>query len=70
MNEVVNKARALSKITQELTQEIFSLKLPAMTIVSLAYIIDSLERTRAYVLDIAETAINHQYVATILVEKP
>ncbi|VVB60168.1 PhoU domain protein [uncultured archaeon] len=69
-NEVVNKARALSKITQELTQEIFLLKLPSMTIVSLAYIIDSLERTRAYVLDIAETAINHQFITTILVEKP
>jgi hypothetical protein len=32
-----------------------------VTIVSLAYIIDSLERTRAYVLDIAETSINHQF---------
>ena len=40
-----------------------------MTIVSLAYIIDSLERTRAYVLDIAETAINHQFITTNLVEK-
>jgi len=69
-NDVVNKARALGKITQDLTQEIFSLKLPAMTIVSLAYIVDSLERTRAYVLDIAETAINHQFITTILVEKP
>jgi len=69
-NDVVNKARALGKKTQELTHEIFSLKLPAMTIVSLAYIIDSLERTRAYVLDIAETAINHQFITMILVEKP
>jgi phosphate uptake regulator len=68
-NDVVNKTRALAEKTQELTQEIFSLKLPAMTIVSLAYIIDSIERTRAYVLDIAETAINHQFVTTILVEK-
>jgi phosphate uptake regulator len=67
-NEVINKTKELGKITQELNQEIFSLKIPAMTIVSLAYIIDSLERTRAYVLDIAETAINHQFIETILLK--
>ncbi len=65
-NEVVIKTRALGKQTQQLTQEIFSLKLDAATIVSLAYIVDSLERTRAYVLDIAETAINHQFTTEML----
>ncbi len=68
-NEVVKKTRLLGKKTQELTHEIFSLKLPAMTIVSLTYIIDSLERTRAYVLDIAEAAINHQFT-TMIFEEP
>ncbi|MFH1013635.1 MAG: hypothetical protein V1769_03895 [Thermoplasmatota archaeon] len=57
-------------MTKNLTQEIFTLKDSAMTIVSLAYIVDSLERTRAYVLDIAEIAINHQYVKAFLNEKP
>jgi phosphate uptake regulator len=66
-NEVVIKARALGKITQQLTQEIFGLKLDAATIVALAYIIDSLERTRAYILDIAETAINHWFTTEMIV---
>jgi phosphate uptake regulator len=69
-NDVVNKTRSLGELTKNLTQEIFTLKDSAMTIVSLAYIVDSLERTRAYVLDIAEIAINHQYVKAFLNEKP
>ncbi|MBN1280518.1 MAG: phosphate uptake regulator PhoU [Candidatus Thermoplasmatota archaeon] len=65
-NQVVIKARSLGKLTQQLTQEILGLKLDAATIVSLAYIVDSLERTRAYVLDIAETAINHQFTTAMV----
>jgi phosphate uptake regulator len=61
-NNSVNTAKDLQKITEKLTKEVLSLKKDAMTIVSLAYIIDSLERTRAYVLDIAETSINHQFI--------
>ncbi|MEM0493377.1 MAG: phosphate uptake regulator PhoU [Candidatus Thermoplasmatota archaeon] len=60
-NDVLNKSKELSKITKQLTNDIFSLKIDAVSIVALAYVIDSLERTRAYVLDIAETAINHQF---------
>lgn len=61
-NDAVNKAKKLAKTTEQLTHAIFSLKLDATSIVSLAYIVDSLERTRAYTLDIAETSINHQFV--------
>ena len=64
-NDVVNKARALGKLTDQLRQEIFSLKFTSETVASLALIADSLERTRAYVIDIAETAINHQYTLMI-----
>jgi phosphate uptake regulator len=64
-NEVVNKSKSLGEHTAQLTQEIFTVKADAMTIVSLAYIVDSIERTRAYVLDIAETAINHQFITEV-----
>ena len=58
----MNKAKKLGKLTDNLTQKMLSLKLDAESIVSLTYIVDSLERTRAYVLDIAETSINHYFV--------
>jgi len=64
-NDVVNKARALGKLTTQLQLDIFSMKLSSETIVALALIADSLERTRAYIIDIAETAINHQYTLMI-----
>lgn len=64
-NLVLNKTEALGKTTKELTQQILQLNLDAASIVSLAYIVDSLERTRAYVLDIAETAINHQFTSNL-----
>ncbi len=60
-NNVVNKSRDLAKLTEELTQDILGLKMEAIELVSLGYIVDSLERTRAYILDIAETSINHQF---------
>jgi phosphate uptake regulator len=63
-NMVLNKTEVIGKRTKELTQQIVSLKLDPESIVSLAYIVDSLERTRAYVLDIAETAINHQFTSS------
>lgn len=62
-NEVVDKSKTLAKTTEKLTREVLALDGDAATIVSVAYIVDSLERTRAYVLDIAETSINH-YFAT------
>jgi phosphate uptake regulator len=61
-NEVVDKSKSLAETTEKLTREILALKGDAATIVSIAYIVDSLERTRAYVLDIAETSINHYFV--------
>ncbi len=61
-NDVVNQAKELNKITENLTHETLKLRGDAQTIVCLAYIIDSLERTRAYILDIAETSINHQFI--------
>lgn len=60
-NNVINATKELDKKTRQLNEEILSLEKDAVTLVSLAYIIDSLERTRAYVLDIAETSINHQF---------
>lgn len=60
-NDVINRSKELNKTIMQLKQEIFSLDADAETIVSLAYIVDSLERTRAYILDIAEISINHQF---------
>jgi len=61
-DSVVDKAKMLSKTTEGLTQEILGLKGDATNIVPLAYIVDSLERTRSYAEDIAEIAINHHFV--------
>ncbi len=61
-NEVVNKTKDLSETTHNLQDKIFALKTDAKTIASLTYIVDSIERTRAYILDIAETSINHQFI--------
>jgi phosphate uptake regulator len=64
-NNVVISTKELAKKTAQLTKDIFSIEKDAVTIVSLAYIVDSLERTRAYILDIAETSINHQYAVSV-----
>ena len=61
-NEVVQKCRNLSVKTEFLRQQILSMHSDnSGMVVALAFIVDSLERTRAYVIDIAETAINHQF---------
>ena len=60
-NETVDKAKGLAGSIQELMEGITDLKGSAIETISLAYIIDSLERTRSYALDIAEIAINHQF---------
>ncbi|MEM0466522.1 MAG: phosphate uptake regulator PhoU [Candidatus Thermoplasmatota archaeon] len=60
-NDILNKSEHLAKNIKQLTSDIFSLKIDAASLVALAYVVDSLERTRAYILDIAETTINHQY---------
>ncbi len=64
-NEVINDSMNLSKEVDQLKESMFSIDADAMNVASLAYVIDSLERTRAYVIDIAEVSINHQF-ATML----
>jgi phosphate uptake regulator len=64
-NSVVEKCNELAKTTENLRQHVLGLKKDVKTVVSIAYIIDSLERTRAYVLDIAEASINHQFATMI-----
>jgi phosphate uptake regulator len=61
-DEVVNRSKLMIHRIESLTHEVLGMKGEAASIVPLAYIIDSLERTRAYASDIAETAINHYYV--------
>ena len=61
-DEVVNRSKLMIHKIENLTHEVLGLKGDASSIVPLAYIVDSLERTRAYASDIAETAINHYYV--------
>jgi phosphate uptake regulator len=64
-NDVINDSKNLSKEINDLKEAMFSLDADAKTVAYLAYIIDSLERTRAYIIDIAEVSVNHQF-ATML----
>ncbi len=52
----------MSRNIEALTQEVLSMKGEGTNIVPLAYVVDSLERTRAYASDIGEAAINHYFV--------
>jgi len=61
-DEVVNRSKLMVHKLEGLTHDVLGMKGEAANIVPLAYIVDSLERTRAYASDIAETAINHYYV--------
>jgi phosphate uptake regulator len=62
-DEVMDKLRELEGPIENLKQKILKDKSDAITIVSLAYIVDSLERTRSYATDIAEVSINHYFVS-------
>ncbi len=64
-NDVVNKAKKFVKTINALRHELMTLQGDTPETISLAYIIDSLERTRSYALDIAEIAINHQLATEV-----
>jgi len=64
-NDVINDSKKLSEEISLLKENMFSLDADAKNVALLAYVIDSLERTRAYVIDIAEVSVNHQF-ATML----
>lgn len=64
-NDVINDSKKLSDQINALKENMFSIDADAKNVASLAYVIDSLERTRAYVIDIAEVSVNHQF-ATML----
>jgi phosphate uptake regulator len=59
-NDAVNRAKKISKTINAIRHELMEIKGNTLETVSLAYIIDSLERIRSYALDIAETSINQQ----------
>lgn len=67
---VAQKGRAMERVTSRLMHDVLTMDSEVPTSVSLALIVDSLERTRAYAVDIAETAINHifgtEYDAEVL----
>lgn len=60
-HEIVNRSRDLRKSAQEMKHDLLTLHEEPTTIVPLAYVIESLERTLAYATDIAEIGINHTY---------
>ena len=64
-NAVIESSNELSTSIQQLKSDLFKIETDAKNVASLAYIIDSLERTRAYVVDIAEISINHQFAVMI-----
>ncbi len=61
LNDVLNRSRAIAKGIDDLRTDLFKLSAEPTTIVSLTYIVDSLNRTLSYAKDIAETSINHYY---------
>lgn len=61
-HNVLNKSRALGRKVEKLNHDLAKLQSDAATTISLAYIVDSLDRTHSYAEDIAETAINHFFV--------
>ena len=63
-HNVVEKSKTLHLEIEKIRQEIVTLKdADTKTIVSLVYVVDSLERTRGYAEDIAEIALNHYFVS-------
>jgi phosphate uptake regulator len=64
-NEVIETSNRLSIAIQQLKTELFEIKAEPKIVASLAYVIDSLERTLAYMIDIAEISINHQFATMI-----
>jgi len=62
-HEIVEKSKKTHDEIEKLRQEILGLKkIDIPTIVSLTYIVDSIDRTRGYAEDIAEIAVNHYFV--------
>ena len=61
-HSVIEKSRDVAKQIKHLHEDVISQKVDPATMVSLAYVVDSLERTRSYSQDIAEIAINHYFV--------
>ncbi len=57
--EVAQRGREMERVTSKLMHDVLTMSDEAPASVPLALIVDSLERTRAYTVDIAETAINH-----------
>lgn len=66
-NDVINESKELSNELDILKQSMFAFDADAKNVASLAYVIDSLERTSAYIIDIAEVSINHQFATMITI---
>lgn len=63
-HNIIEKSKKLHLEIEKIRQEIVTLKeTNTETIVSLVYIVDSLERTRGYGEDIAEISLNHYFVS-------
>lgn len=56
---IINSGHKMFGITENLIKEAVAMKVVSEVSIPLTFIIDSLERTRAYSVDIAEIAINH-----------
>lgn len=61
-HDTVNKSAKLRKELQEMKHNLLTLHKEPSSIIPLAYVIESLERTLAYATDIAEIGINHEYL--------
>lgn len=63
-HDIIEKSKNFQLDIEKLREEILALKKTnVLTIVSLIYMIDSIDRIRGYAENIAETAINHYFVA-------
>lgn len=60
-HSLVEKGKALYDVTHSIERELLTVSKEPGALVPLTFIVDSLERTRAYAVDIAEIGINHGY---------
>lgn len=61
-NRLLDSSKEYTKRLDKLNKEVLSLDEDPKTLISLVYVLDSLERSLSYALEIAETAVNHHFV--------
>lgn len=64
-DNLVREAKEIGKRLSDISKDVMGQKMAPAEGVSIAYILDSLERVRSYSIDISEISINHLYVTEL-----